>query len=240
MKMSDEKRVIEVVKDVADVIPLADGRNLTASQLLQLFLFPPQMQYTPVGKLSGGEKRRLYLLTVLMKNPNFLILDEPTNDLDVFTLSALEDYLLNFPGCLVIVSHDRYFLDKLVDHLFLLDGKGNVHDLLGSTLDFRAVLSEASAKRESLAEAKKQEVPAPPIKEEKKKPAGKISFKDKHEFETLEKNLPLWEEKKAQLEAELLNATDHVQMEKIALELGALSDQIDNGTMRWLELSEMM
>jgi ATP-binding cassette subfamily F protein uup len=128
----------------------------------------------------------------------------------------------------------------LVDHLFLLDGKGNVHDLLGSTLDFRAVLSEASAKRESLAEAKKQEEPAPSVKEEKKKPAGKISFKEKHEFETLEKNLPLWEEKKVQLEAELLKATDHIQMEKIALELGTLSDQIDNGTMRWLELSELM
>jgi ATP-binding cassette subfamily F protein uup len=235
-----EQRLIECIRDVADYIPLAKGKTISASQMLEKFLFPKHMHFNRIDQLSGGERKRLQLLLVLMKNPNFLILDEPTNDLDVFTLSALEDYLLNFPGCLVIVSHDRYFLDKLVDHLFLLDGKGNVHDLLGSTLDFRAVLSEASAKRESLAEAKKQEEPAPSIKEEKKKPAGKISFKEKHEFETLEKNLPLWEEKKAQLEAELLKASDHIQMEKIALELGALSDQIDNGTMRWLELSEMM
>ena len=235
-----EQRLIECIRDVADYIPLAKGKTISASQMLEKFLFPKHMHFNRIDQLSGGERKRLQLLLVLMKNPNFLILDEPTNDLDVFTLSALEDYLLNFPGCLVIVSHDRYFLDKLVDHLFLLDGKGNVHDLLGSTLDFRAVLSEASAKRESLAEAKKQEEPAPSIKEEKKKTPGKISFKEKHEFETLEKNLPLWEEKKAQLEAELLKATDHIQMEKTALELGALSDQIDNGTMRWLELSEMM
>ena len=235
-----EQRLIECIRDVADYIPLAKGKTISASQMLEKFLFPKHMHFNRIDQLSGGERKRLQLLLVLMKNPNFLILDEPTNDLDVFTLSALEDYLLNFPGCLVIVSHDRYFLDKLVDHLFLLDGKGNVHDLLGSTLDFRAVLSEASAKRESLVEAKKQEEPAPSVKEEKKKPTGKISFKEKHEFETLEKNLPLWEEKKAQLETELLKATDHIQMEKTALELGALSDQIDNGTMRWLELSELM
>ena len=237
MKMSDEKRVIEVVKDVADVIPLADGRNLTASQLLQLFLFPPQMQYTPVGKLSGGEKRRLYLLTVLMKNPNFLILDEPTNDLDIQTLNILQDFLESFGGCVLIVSHDRYFMDILADHLFVFEGNGVIRDYNGNYTDYRLELSEQEKQKQSQPAAKVSAPAEVPVKKDKVKP----SFKETHEFEQLEKEIPKLEARIAELAEEMNSGiSDHVRLSEISQEIKKLTDSLDEKSLRWLELAEKM
>jgi ATP-binding cassette subfamily F protein uup len=240
MKMSDEKRVIEIVKDVADVIPLADGRSLTASQLLQLFLFPPQMQYTPVGKLSGGEKRRLYLLTVLMKNPNFLILDEPTNDLDIQTLNILQDFLENFGGCVLIVSHDRYFMDILADHLFVFEGNGLIRDYNGNYTDYRLELSELEKARQNQSSS----APKPVVVQEPvapKKDKVKPSFKETHEFEQIEKELPKLEERIAVLAAEMNSGiSDHVRLKEISEEVKALTETLEQKSMRWLELAEKM
>jgi ATP-binding cassette subfamily F protein uup len=232
MKLSPDKRVIEVIKDVADVIPLADGRNLTASQLLTLFLFPPQVQYTQVEKLSGGEKRRLYLLTVLMKNPNFLILDEPTNDLDIQTLNILQEFLESYTGCVLIVSHDRYFMDTLADHLFIFEGNGVIRDYNGNYTDYRSELSE---KEKPAAVVQKQES----IAVEKPKSTVKPSFKEVHEFNQLDAEIPKLEEKVQQLTSELNSGiADHVELNRLGEELKKLSDSLEEKTMRWLELSE--
>jgi ATP-binding cassette subfamily F protein uup len=217
---------------VADVIPLADGRNLTASQLLTLFLFPPQVQYTQVEKLSGGEKRRLYLLTVLMKNPNFLILDEPTNDLDIQTLNILQEFLESYTGCVLIVSHDRYFMDTLADHLFIFEGNGVIRDYNGNYTDYRSELSE---KEKPAAVVQKQES----IAVEKPKSTVKPSFKEVHEFNQLDAEIPKLEEKVQQLTNELNSGiADHVELNRLGEELKKLSDSLEEKTMRWLELSE--
>ena len=237
MKMSDEKRVIEVVKDVADVIPLADGRNLTASQLLQLFLFPPQMQYTPVGKLSGGEKRRLYLLTVLMKNPNFLILDEPTNDLDIQTLNILQDFLESFGGCVLIVSHDRYFMDILADHLFVFEGNGVIRDYNGNYTDYRLELADQEKQKQSQPAAKVSAPVEVQVKKEKVKP----SFKETHEYEQLEKEIPKLEARIEELANEMNSGiSDHLRLSEISQEIKKLTDSLDEKSLRWLELAEKM
>jgi ATP-binding cassette subfamily F protein uup len=237
MKMSDEKRVIEVVKDVADVIPLADGRNLTASQLLQLFLFPPQMQYTPVGKLSGGEKRRLYLLTVLMKNPNFLILDEPTNDLDIQTLNILQDFLESFGGCVLIVSHDRYFMDILADHLFVFEGNGVIRDYNGNYTDYRLELTEKEKQKQSQPAAKV----SAPVEVQVKKDKVKPSFKETHEYEQLEKEIPKLEARIEELANEMNSGiSDHLRLGEISQEIKKLTDSLDEKSLRWLELAEKM
>jgi ATP-binding cassette subfamily F protein uup len=237
MKMSDEKRVIEVVKDVADVIPLADGRNLTASQLLQLFLFPPQMQYTPVGKLSGGEKRRLYLLTVLMKNPNFLILDEPTNDLDIQTLNILQDFLESFGGCVLIVSHDRYFMDILADHLFVFEGNGVIRDYNGNYTDYRLELTEKEKQKQSQPDAKV----SAPVEVQVKKDKVKPSFKETHEYEQLEKEIPKLEARIEELANEMNSGiSDHLRLGEISQEIKKLTDSLDEKSLRWLELAEKM
>lgn len=234
MKLSPDKRVIEVIKDVADVIPLADGRNLTASQLLTLFLFPPQVQYTQVEKLSGGEKRRLYLLTVLMKNPNFLILDEPTNDLDIQTLNILQEFLESYTGCVLIVSHDRYFMDTLADHLFIFEGNGIIRDYNGNYTDYRSELSE---KEKPAAAVLKQEA----IAVEKPKSTVKPSFKEVHEFNQLDAEIPKLEEKVQHLTNELNSGiADHVELNRLGEELKKVSDMLEEKTMRWLELSEKL
>ena len=234
MKLSPDKRVIEVIKDVADVIPLADGRNLTASQLLTLFLFPPQVQYTQVEKLSGGEKRRLYLLTVLMKNPNFLILDEPTNDLDIQTLNILQEFLESYTGCVLIVSHDRYFMDTLADHLFIFEGNGIIRDYNGNYTDYRSELSE---KEKPAAAVQKQEA----IAVEKPKSTVKPSFKEVHEFNQLDAEIPKLEEKVQHLTNELNSGiADHVELNRLGEELKKVSDMLEEKTMRWLELSEKL
>lgn len=230
----DDKRIIEVVKDIAEVIPLADGSKLTASQFLTLFQFPPDMQYNYVGKLSGGEKRRLFLLTILIKNPNFLILDEPTNDLDLITLSILEDFLLNFQGCVMIVSHDRYFMDRLVDHIFVFEGDGIVKDFNGNYTEYRIQLDlKAEA---PMIEASTQ-VEKSIVVETKKK--TKMSFKEKFEFENLEKEMERLEKEKSELTDKLTTTSKHEELQAWSNRINQISKLLDESTMRWLELSEL-
>ena len=232
MHLKPEQRVIECIREIADFIPLKKGKTITASQLLEKFLFPKHMHFNTISQLSGGEKKRLQLLLILMKNPNFLILDEPTNDLDIFTLSALEDYLSQYPGCLLIVSHDRYFLDKLVDHLFVLDGKGGVRDVLGSSLQFRDMLAESSPEN-----VKEKESIEPKTKNNS---TTKISFKEKQQFTELERDIPLWEEKRVQLELQMSQCADHSELIELSNQLAELNSKIEEGTLLWLTLAEKM
>lgn len=238
MQLKDDKRVIEVVKDIGEYIPMGDGSKLSASQLLSLFQFPPEMQYTFVSKLSGGEKKRLYLMTVLMKNPNFLILDEPTNDLDLLTLNTLEDFLLNFKGCVIIVSHDRYFMDKLVDQLFIFEGDGVIKGFTGNYSDYREL------ERELQLEAKEEKSGNEKLQNEKTlsvaaSPKNKLSFKEKFELEQIEKELPQLELLKEELTQQLNSGiSDHTKIKEIAEQLAKVTEEIDVKTMRWLELSE--
>ncbi len=238
LELKEDKRVMEVVKDIADVIPLSDGSKVNASQFLQLFKFPPDIQYTYVSKLSGGEKRRLYLLTVLMKNPNFLILDEPTNDLDLLTLGILEDFLSNFKGCLVIVSHDRYFMDKLVDHLFIFEGDGIISDFNGSYNDYRDKMIEQE--KEIKRAIPKKEAPVVVAKvEQTTDKKEKLTFKEKFEHDALQKEIPELEEEKKLLEKKLeSNIVDHQELTNCTKRIGELIQLIDEKSLRWLELSE--
>ena len=233
--LKPEKRVIDVLKDVAEVITLANGATVTASQMLNLFLFPPQMQHQFVEKLSGGEKRRLYLLTVLMLNPNFLILDEPTNDLDILTLNKLEDFLADFGGCILLVSHDRYFLDRIVEHIFVFEGHVEIKDYNGSYTEYRL-------EQEEQAKQDKKDAKAAPLVLEKAKteaPKLKLSFKEKYELETLEKELEDLETEKEQLESQLANnPSDFDIIAKASERLGIVLQEITTKSDRWLVLSE--
>jgi ATP-binding cassette subfamily F protein uup len=245
MILNEDKRVIEVVKEIADVIPMGDGSKITASQFLQLFQFPPDSQYTYVSKLSGGEKRRLYLLTVLMKNPNFLILDEPTNDLDLLTLNTLEDFLLNFKGCLLIVSHDRYFMDKLVDSLFVFEGDGIISGFTGNYAEYRdkqeeieRIEKENSKLKNKSVSIENTEVPSNIAASEKK---NKLSFKEKYELEQLEKEIPVLEKEKEQLTEKMNTASgNHLELQQAAERFAEVSNLLDEKSMRWLELSELV
>lgn len=238
MPLKEGQRLLECVREVADFIPLTKGKTITASQMLERFMFPRSSHSTYVEKLSGGERKRLQLLLVLMKNPNFLILDEPTNDLDVFTLAALEDYLLQYPGCLLIVSHDRYFLDKLVDHIFVLDGEGVIRDILGNYDTYRRMEEEDALQR---AATKRQNAEPKQVTQKTDTPKVKLSFKEKHEFDQLEKELPLLEKEKKELEEKLSNAdTNHEELLKITERLGEVIRLLDDKGMRWLELSEFI
>jgi ABC transport system ATP-binding/permease protein len=235
--MKDDKRVIEVVKEVGDYIPMGDGTKLLPSQLLQMFQFPPEMQYTYVSKLSGGEKKRLYLLTVLMKNPNFLILDEPTNDLDLITLSTLEQFLLDFQGCLIMVSHDRYFMDKLADQLFILEGNGVVKKFIGSYTEYRE-LEKEKKKNEIKAETKAEVAKA--ISREPMANTLKMTNKEKFEFQGLEKEITNLEKQKTELTEKLGSGIiDHKELSDISIKLGEITRTLDEKQLRWLELSEM-
>ncbi len=228
-------RVIDVIKEVAEVIKMADGSVITASQLLNQFLFPPKMQFNMVGKLSGGERRRLQLLRVLMNNPNFLILDEPTNDLDLMTLNVLEDYLDNFEGCLMIVSHDRYFMDKLTDHLFIFEGEGQVRDFPGNYTDFREQGGKLAKKEEAPKKsADKSPAPAEPVKTEKKK----LSYNEQREYDKLEGEIAKLEKERDAKTALMNQKTDFEELQKLAEELEAIRDSIEEKEMRWLELSD--
>ena len=234
LKFDEGKKVIEVVRDIAEVVDLGNGQKMTASQFLQMFLFSPSQQYDYVGKLSGGERQRLHLCTVLMRSPNFLILDEPTNDLDIPTLNVLEDYLKNFQGCLIVVSHDRYFMDRVVDHLFVFHGDGNVQDFPGNYTQYRLSASSSSntsgTSGNSVSSGTK-------VKTEQKR---RLSFKEKRELEELEKQMPLLEEEKAQLEALLSGgATLPDEIAKASARYKEVQDQLDEAEMRWLELSEI-
>ncbi|MEQ9302503.1 MAG: ABC-F family ATP-binding cassette domain-containing protein [Marinoscillum sp.] len=228
-------RVLDVVKEVAEVIQLADGSVITASQLLNQFLFPPKMQFNVVGKLSGGEKRRLQLLRVLMTNPNFLILDEPTNDLDLMTLNVLEDYLETFEGCLMVVSHDRYFMDKLTDHLFVFEGEGKVRDFPGNYTDLREQNLMPSSKTQQTERSKeeRQEVIESPAVEKKK-----LSYNEQREFEGLEGEIEKLEKKRSGIAEEMNNKTAYDELQKLGEELEAVKDLLELKEMRWLELSE--
>jgi ATP-binding cassette subfamily F protein uup len=248
IQVADDKRVIEVVKDIAEFIPLANGTSLSASALLTRFNFAPEVQYGHVSKLSGGERRRLYLLTVLVRNPNFLILDEPTNDLDIVTLQTLEEFLLDFQGCVLIVSHDRYFLDRLVDHVFAFEGNGVVKDFPGNYSEYRQWKFdsedeleelEREAKKQKALETKVEEVAKPiaetPVAAEKKK----RSYKEEKELEGLESELPELEKQKKDIEAQLANGSvDASEIEKLSSKFSFISNSIDEKTMRWLELQD--
>jgi ATP-binding cassette subfamily F protein uup len=227
--LKEDKRVIEVLKDIADVIVMANGSKISASQLLEHFMFDAQMQYTYVSKLSGGEKRRLYLLTVLMKNPNFLILDEPTNDLDLLTLNKLEEFLLEFKGCLILVSHDRYFMDKLTDHLFVFKGAGVVEDHYCSYSELR------NKQIKELKTNKKEE------KGNKLKTKDTITFTEKKEYKSLEKQISKLELEKSNLEASFKDTTmEYELMMKKSKELEGLTNTIDSKMLRWMELEDKM
>ena len=233
LELKGEKRVIEVVKDIAEYITLTRGQKLTASQLLERFLFPPEDQYTYVHKLSGGEKRRLYLLTVLMANPNVLILDEPTNDLDILTLTTLEDFLEDFPGCLIIVSHDRYFLDKLTNHLFVFEGGGEIKDYNGTYLEYRIDRELREAKK-----AESETVKYKPV-QKKEKVKTKLSYKETFEWAELNEQIPKLEARKAEITAFFESGSSDAQkLQELSTEMEALQAELEEKETRWLELSE--
>ncbi|MEQ9468735.1 MAG: ABC-F family ATP-binding cassette domain-containing protein [Ekhidna sp.] len=229
------KKVLDIVKEVAEYIQLEDGSQVSASQLLNQFLFPPKMQHNFVGKLSGGEKRRLQLLRVLMANPNFLILDEPTNDLDITTLNVLEDYLQKFAGCLMVVSHDRYFMDRLVDHLFVFEGNGKIRDFPGNYTDYR------EKEGVPLAELPKQEKEKPKAEESstEKPKSRKLSYNEQRELDQLDKDIPKLEARKAELQESLLNETEYEKLQEISAKIKAIEEELEEKEMRWLELSEV-
>ncbi len=229
------KKVLEIVQEIAEVIRLDNGSEVTASQLLNQFLFPPKVQHQPVGKLSGGEKKRLQLLRVLIKNPNFLILDEPTNDFDLATLQVLENYLDSFEGCLMIVSHDRYFMDRLVDHLFIFEGNGKVRDFPGNYSDYRKQFKENAAQpKEKKSDPEKK---GDAVSTKDRNP-NKLSYNEKREFESLMKEIKQLESKKQQLTEEMNQKTDFSELEKLGQRVEELSREIDEKEIRWLELSE--
>jgi ATP-binding cassette subfamily F protein uup len=236
LQFDEGKKVIDVVRDIAEVVDLGGGEKMTASQFLQMFLFSPNQQYDYVGKLSGGERQRLHLCTVLMRSPNFLILDEPTNDLDIPTLNVLEQYLKNFRGCLIVISHDRYFMDKVVDHLFVFHGEGKVQDFPGNYTQYREASKECRSSE--VQEFRSSEGKATKTKTEQKR---RLSFKEKKELEELEVRLPKLEEEKTQLEALLsggsISADEIAQASKRYQEVQA---ELDEAEMRWLEIIDLV
>jgi len=230
-------RVIEYVKNIAEHFPLANGATMSASQFLELFLFSPDQQYSYTSKLSGGEKRRLHLLTILFKNPNFLVLDEPTNDLDLPTLSVLENFLMDFPGCLIIISHDRYFMDRIVDHLFVFEGNGVIRDFPGNYAEYREEQSEKTIDPEKI---KSQIIvnrePEPETPNVKRKP----SFNEKREFDMLEKEIKKMNLEKNEITEKLSDSNlSYAEIEKCSQRFSELSQLIDEKELRWLELSEI-
>ena len=247
LKFDEGKKVIDIVRDIAEVVDLGNGQRMTASQFLQMFLFSPNQQYDFVSKLSGGERQRLHLCTVLMRSPNFLILDEPTNDLDIPTLNVLEDYLKNFQGCLIVVSHDRYFMDRVVDHLFVFHGNGEVQDFPGNYTQYRLEAKSDGYKNTTTSTSKSNnlrgnQLPAAPMENKKTKTEQKrrLSFKEKRELEELEKMLPELEEEKTQLEALLSGgATAAEEIANASVRYKEVQERLDEAEMRWLELSEV-
>lgn len=235
LQFNEQMKVIDVITDIAEVIELGNGKRLTASQFLQHFLFTPETQHSYVYKLSGGERRRLYLCTVLMRNPNFLVLDEPTNDLDIVTLQVLEEYLQNFKGCVIVVSHDRYFMDKVVDHLLVFKGQGDIRDFPGNYSDYRDwKLAKAEHEKEA---AKPKEEKTQRVRLNDKR---RMTFKERKEFEQLEKEIAALEDEKKQIEEALCSGTLSVdELTEKSKRLPLLNDELDEKTMRWLELSEI-
>ncbi|ATL46240.1 ABC transporter [Chitinophaga caeni] len=239
LQVKEDMRVIEFVKGIAENFPLADGTKVSAAQFLELFLFPAEKQYTYISKLSGGERRRLHLLSILFRNPNFLVLDEPTNDLDLPTLSILEDFLLNYQGCILIVSHDRYFMDKLVDHLFVFEGKGEVRDFPGNYTQYREWEKDQEKLKDEARKEKEKIQETPPKTANENKPK-KMSFKEKMEMERLEKELEQLEIEKKELDQQLANGNlSYEQMDAASRRIGEVINLLDEKGLRWLELSEL-
>ena len=241
LKFHDDQKVIDIITDIADYIDLGGGKHMTASQFLNYFLFSPEQQHNYVYKLSGGEKRKLYLCTVLMKNPNFLVLDEPTNDLDIQTLQILEEYLQDFPGCVIVVSHDRYFMDKVVDHLLVFKGEGEIQDFPGNYTQFRDFQKMKSKEEEQQKPTKNS---SPTANEQKKdyrnNTKRKMSFKEKREYEQLSDKIAQLEEEKQQLEEELCSGNLSVdELTEKSKRLPILKDELDELELRWLELAEL-
>jgi ABC transport system ATP-binding/permease protein len=247
--VKEDMRVIEFVKDIAENFPLASGGSLSAAQFLQLFLFDPDKQYTYISKLSGGEKRRLHLLSILFSNPNFLVLDEPTNDLDLPTLGVLENFLSDFPGCLLVVSHDRYFMDRLVDHLFVFEGDGVIRDFPGNYSQYRLFQKEQEANADDRFVmkdvAEKSTAAAKQTKDDSKKEntvaEKRFSFKEKREFEILEKEIASLTNEKEMVTEKLNNSdTNFEELQKLSTRIGEITALLDEKELRWLELSEMV
>ncbi|WP_455252328.1 ABC-F family ATP-binding cassette domain-containing protein [Prevotella melaninogenica] len=241
LKFRDDQKVIDIITDIADYIDLGGGKHMTASQFLNYFLFSPEQQHNYVYKLSGGEKRKLYLCTVLMKNPNFLVLDEPTNDLDIQTLQILEEYLQDFPGCVIVVSHDRYFMDKVVDHLLVFKGEGEIQDFPGNYTQFRDFQKMKSKEEEQQKPTKNS---SPTANEQKKdyrnNTKRKMSFKEKREYEQLSDKIAQLEEEKQQLEEELCSGNLSVdELTEKSKRLPIIKDELDELELRWLELAEL-
>ena len=244
LKYKEEERVIDFIKEISENFPLANGRTITASQFLRLFLFDDQTQYSPISKLSGGEKRRLHLMYILYQNPNFLIFDEPTNDLDLPTLTVLENFLLNFQGSLIIVSHDRYFMDRIVDHILAFEGEGKIKDFIGNFSEYREnkKLEDGNQKNEDKkAKTVVEKVIEKPVVVETIKsqaPKKKLSFKEQRELETIEKEIPEFEGKRAAILEQLNNETDYEKISELSAELESLAEKLENHEMRWLELQD--
>jgi len=231
----EDQRVIDFMKDIAEYYPLANGKSISASQFLKMFLFNEQTQYTTISNLSGGERRRLYLISVLFQNPNFLIFDEPTNDLDLPTLTVLESFLAQFQGCLIIVSHDRYFMDKIVDHLLIFEGEGKIKDFIGSFTEYRDLQAQNK-------NTKKSE-PTKPTEEKQTKNTNskrKLSFKEQKELENIEKEMPVLKKKQDEILEKLNNETDYSIISELSQELEETTSQLEAHEMRWLELQEIL
>ena len=241
LKFREDQKVIDIITDIADYIDLGGGKHMTASQFLNYFLFSPEQQHNYVYKLSGGEKRKLYLCTVLMKNPNFLVLDEPTNDLDIQTLQILEEYLQDFPGCVIVVSHDRYFMDKVVDHLLVFKGEGEIQDFPGNYTQFRDFQKMKSKEEEQQKQTKNSSPTAnEPKKDYRNNTKRKMSFKEKREYEQLSDKIAQLEEEKQQLEEELCSGNLSVdELTEKSKRLPILKDELDELELRWLELAEL-
>lgn len=241
LKFDEQMKVLDVIQNIAEVIDLGNGNRLTASQFLQHFLFPPEKQHNFVYKLSGGEKRRLYLCTVLITNPNFLVLDEPTNDLDIVTLNILEEYLQQFKGCVIVVSHDRYFMDKVVDHLLAFQGNAKIKDFPGNYTEYREWKEIQGAIEKEKEQAAKPKEDKPQIASPKNDDKKKLSFKEKREFEELDSLIPKLEEEKEKLENELSSGTLSTdELLSKSSRISELIDEIDEKTMRWMELSDLL
>ncbi|WP_449021308.1 ABC-F family ATP-binding cassette domain-containing protein [Prevotella jejuni] len=241
LKFREDQKVIDIITDIADYIDLGGGKHMTASQFLNYFLFSPEQQHNYVYKLSGGEKRKLYLCTVLMKNPNFLVLDEPTNDLDIQTLQILEEYLQDFPGCVIVVSHDRYFMDKVVDHLLVFKGDGEIQDFPGNYTQYRDYQKMKSKEEEQQKPAKSSNTSGNDAKKDyRNNQKRKLSFKEKREYEELTDKIAQLEEEKQQLEEELCSGNLSVdELTEKSKRLPILKEELDELELRWLELAEL-
>ena len=234
LHFKEEQRVIDFMKDIAEYYPLANGKSISASQFLKMFLFNEQTQYTTISNLSGGEKRRLYLISILFQNPNFLIFDEPTNDLDLPTLTILESFLQQFQGCLIIVSHDRYFMDKITDHLLVFKGNGKIKNFIGTFTEYQSQNTKSESKEiKSDHQEKKKEV-------KPEKPKKKLSFKEQKELESIEKEIPILENQRDEILERLNNEMDYNIISELSAQLENLSTKLENHEMRWLELQDSL